>query len=85
MFDLRYTSKSKDDDEEVAPPVVSFPSAAKGVHGAFFSPLTGQYALVTCLDNTLKLYDIRQGSEAHCKTKTYFSLQTDGFTFVFFK
>lgn len=70
IFDLRNTSTVKgDDDEELVAPVVSFPKASKGVHGAFFSPLTGQYALTTGVDNTIKLFDVRQGSEAQCKLK----------------
>ena len=70
IFDLRNTSTIKgDDDEELVSPVVSFPKSVKGVHGAFFSPLTGQYALTTGVDNTIKLYDVRQGTEAECKLK----------------
>ena len=71
IFDMRYSSSKAD---ELALPVVSFPKASKGVHGAFFSPLTGQYALTTCLDDTLKLYDVRSGSEAECKTNQYLKL-----------
>ena len=68
IFDLRNTSTRKEDDEEeVVSSVVRFPTASKGVRGAFFSPLTGQYALTTSVDNTLKLYDVRQGSDAQCK------------------
>lgn len=72
IFDLRNTSTIKgDDDEELVSPVVSFPKSAKGVHGAFYSPLTGQYALTTGVDNTIKLYDVRQGTEAECKLETW--------------
>lgn len=62
---MRYTSNN---DDELADPVISFPKAPKGVHGAFFSPITGQYALITCTDDTLKLYDVQKGkAEVECK------------------
>ncbi|KAI9554166.1 hypothetical protein GHT06_019438 [Daphnia sinensis] len=64
IFDMRYTSNNED---ELADPVISFPKAPKGIHGAFFSPITGQYALITCTDDTLKLYDVQKGkAEAEC-------------------
>lgn len=64
IFDMRYTSNN---DDELADPVISFPKAPKGVHGAFFSPITGQYALITCTDDTLKLYDVQKGkAEVEC-------------------
>ena len=48
IFDLRNTSTTKeDDDDKVVSSVVRFPTASKGVRGAFFSSLTGQYALTT--------------------------------------
>ena len=62
IFDLRYSSSNVDD---VAVPVISFLPCAKGIHGSFFSPITGQYALQTCMDHTLKLFDVQQ-SEAQC-------------------
>jgi hypothetical protein len=62
---MRYTATN---DDDLVEPVVSFPKAPKGVHGAFFSPITGQYALTTCTDDTLKLYNIQKGStEPECK------------------
>lgn len=62
---MRYTADNEDD---LAVPVIGFPKAPKGVHGAFFSPNTGKYALTTCTDDTLKLYDVQKGiSEAICK------------------
>ncbi|XP_057375972.1 WD repeat-containing protein 76-like [Daphnia carinata] len=64
IFDVRYTSKNED---ELADSVISFPKAPKGVHGAFYSPITGQYALITCTDDTLKLYDVQKGrAEVEC-------------------
>ncbi|XP_046452338.1 WD repeat-containing protein 76-like [Daphnia pulex] len=69
IFDVRYTSTNNND---LAVPVVSFPKAPKGVHGAFFSPISGQYALTTCTDDTLKLYDVQKGkSEPECIKSIY--------------
>jgi hypothetical protein len=68
IFDIRYTATNSDDLTE---PVVSFPKAPKGVHGAFFSPITGQDALTTCTDDTLKLFDVQKGkSEPECNFKS---------------
>ena len=62
---MRYKMENKDD---LAVPVVGFPKAPKGIHGAFFSPITGNYVLTTCTDNTLKLYDVQKSnSEPECK------------------
>lgn len=62
---MRYTMV---DEDELAESVISFPKAPKGVHGAFFSPITGQYALITCTDDTIKLYDVQKGkAEVECK------------------
>ena len=67
IFDMRYTSENKDD---LAVPVMGFPKAPKGIHGAFFSPITGKYVLTTCTDDTLKLYDVQKSnSEAECKSQ----------------
>ena len=62
---MRYKMENKDD---LAVPVVRFPKAPKGIHGAFFSPITGNYVLTTCTDNTLKLYDVQKSNyEPECK------------------
>ena len=64
MFDLRYAGKG----EDLAVPVVSFVKCSKGVHNAFFSPISGKYALTTCMDHTLKVYDLQdKAPEAKCK------------------
>ena len=66
IFDMRYTATG-----EVAVPVVTFPKATKRVNGAFFSPISGKYALTTCADNTLTIYDVQKGkSEPECKIKS---------------
>lgn len=63
---MRYTAENKDD---LAVPIISFPKSTKGIHGAFFSPITGKYALIQgASDDTIKLYDVHKGtSEAECK------------------
>lgn len=71
IFDLRYTVGNKD---ELAAPVVAFPKSLKGIHSAFFSPSTGQYALSTCVDDTVKVFHIQPGSaKPECKITTPFS------------
>jgi hypothetical protein len=49
-------------------PLVSFPQCSKEITSAFFSPITGRYVLQTCMDHTLKLFEVqeRQG-QAKCK------------------
>lgn len=54
-------------------PVVEFPKASKkGVHGAFYSPITGKYAVTTSLDNNLKIFDMQDHSSVadRCKNPT---------------
>lgn len=61
---MRYTAENEDD---LAVPVIGFPKAPKGVHGAFFSPITGQYALTTCTNDTISIYNVQKGSaEPEC-------------------
>ena len=63
---MRYAAENED---EVAVPVVEIPKSAKGVHGAFFSPLTGKYALTTNAADCLVLYDVANKSTAECKNR----------------
>lgn len=55
-----------EDEDEVAVPVVEIPKSTKGVHGAFFSPLTGKYALTTNAADCLVLYDVSSKTQAEC-------------------
>ena len=65
IYDLRHTRIEND----LAVPVVSFPKCSKGVHGAFFSPISGKYALTTSMDHTLKIFNIKENAtEAECKS-----------------
>ena len=39
---------------------MSFPQCSKEITSAFFSPITGRYVLQTCMDHTLKLFDVQE-------------------------
>ena len=59
IFDVRRT---------LTVPVVEFPKDLKAIYGAYFSPITSQYALATCADDTLKLYNVQKSNtKSICK------------------
>lgn len=65
IFDIRHDTR-----KGVAKPVTTFPKCSKGVHGAFFSPITGRYALTTSMDHMLRIWDLQDSvSEAKCHTE----------------
>jgi len=64
VFDLRHGHRGSRDQEPVTP-VVAFPQTSKkGIHGAFYSPITGKYALTTSLENNLKIFDMQNHSDS---------------------
>ena len=84
MFDLRYTSPKHDGDEETVQPVMEFPkTSAKGIHGAFFSPITGNYALTTTLEHNIKIFDVKNNLSAQDRCMLCYSQGNISFLFSY--
>lgn len=60
---MRNTYKN---EEGTAIAVVELPEMTRAVHSAFFSPLTGNYALTTNADGCLLIYDVGTKTQAKC-------------------
>ena len=68
IFDLRFPSSRT---AQLNIPLVSFPQCSKEITSAFFSPITGRYVLQTCMDHTLKLFEVQEPQgQAKCKLES---------------
>ena len=57
IFDLRYVQPSSSGVDGVTDPVISFPLIGSRISGSLFSPLSGDYALITG-KNVVEVFDL---------------------------
>jgi hypothetical protein len=60
VFDLRNVQPNLSDIDGFINPVLSFPLISSRICGSFFSPLAGEYALITG-KNVVEVYDLHEG------------------------
>ncbi len=60
VFDLRNVQPNLSDIDGFTNPVLSFPLIGSRISGSFFSPLAGEYALITG-KNVVEVYDLHEG------------------------